>query len=146
MFELTPFERRNHVVSYNPFRELEELERNFFGNQMTNHAFQTDIQDLGDAYLLETDLPGFQKEDIHLDLDDNYLTIRAERNTNLEQKDKRGNYLRRERSYGAFQRSFDVSAVKVDEIKAQYQDGVLKLTLPKKKEEHKNSTRQIDIE
>ena len=145
MFELTPFERRNHVVSYNPFRELEELQRSFFGNQMTA-AFQTDIRDTGDAYLLETDLPGFQKEDIHLELEDNYLTIRAQRNTDTEQKDKHGNYLRRERSYGAFPRRFDVSAVKADEIKAEYHDGVLKLTLPKKNEEHKNTARQIDIQ
>ncbi|WP_077533080.1 Hsp20/alpha crystallin family protein [Massiliimalia massiliensis] len=143
MFELTPFERKHHrLASYNPFQELEEIERNFFQGGWS--GFQTDIQDTGNAYVLETDLPGFQKEDIQIDLDDSYLTIRAERHADMEQKHDKGNYVRRERSYGAYQRSFDISGVKADEISAEYKNGVLKLIMPKKEQESRPSKR-IDI-
>lgn len=133
MFELTPYDRRrhSHMEPYNPFRELENLERNFF-RENSLAEFKTDIKDEGNAYVLEADLPGFKKEDINIDLDDDYLTIRAERHEESEKKDKKGNYIRCERSYGSFSRSFDVSNVKTDEITASYQDGVLKLHMPKK--------------
>lgn len=145
MFELTPFERRrHHLVNYNPFQELEEMERSFFRDNNWN-AFQTDIQDTGKAYVLETDLPGFNKEDIQIDLDDNCLTIRAERHAEVEQKHEKSNYVRRERSYGAFQRSFDITGVKADEIKAEYNNGVLKLTMPKK-EDTSSPSRRLEIE
>ena len=130
MFELSPF-RRNHPMSvYDPFREMEEMEKRFFHDMPTE--FRTDIQDTGSAYVLEADLPGFQKEDIHLDIHDNLLTISAECHTEAEQKDKKGRYVRCERSYGSYQRSFDISQVKTEEIDAEYKDGVLKLTMPKK--------------
>ncbi|HIZ21051.1 MAG TPA: Hsp20/alpha crystallin family protein [Firmicutes bacterium] len=130
MFELSPFRRNHGMASFDPFREMEEMERRFFHDVPTE--FCTDIRDTGEAYVLEADLPGFQKGDIAIDVDDNRLTIRAERHTEAEQKDKKGNYVRCERSYGSYQRSFDVSQVKADAITAEYKDGVLKLTLPKK--------------
>jgi HSP20 family protein len=130
MFELTPFERRNHLAGYNPFRELENLEKEFFGH--TDLAeFKTDIRDTGSAFELKADLPGFKKEDIHVDLDGRSLIIQAERHTESEEKDSHGNFIRQERSYGAFSRSFDISNVKTEEITAEYKDGVLKLILPK---------------
>ncbi len=137
MFELRPYSHRNSQMSgFNPFREMEELENAFFGNRnYFNNAlaeFRTDIQDKGDHYLLEADLPGFRKEDIHIDLDDDTMTIQAERHSEHEEKDNQGNYLRCERSYGQYQRSFDISGIDTDAIKAEYTDGVLKLTMPKK--------------
>ena len=132
MFELTPFDRRrrNNAI-FNPFQELEDFQKSFFRDSSLT-AFKTDIQDTGDAYVLQADLPGFQKEDINVDIDDNYLTISAQRSTENEEKDKKGNYIRRERSYGSFSRSFDISSVKADEISAEYTNGVLKLTMPKR--------------
>lgn len=131
MFELMPFERRNnrHVAAYDPFRDLENLERSFFGGMP---EFRTDIRDAEDHYLIEADLPGFRKEDIRVDLDGDTLTVSAERKRENEEKDDKGNYLRRERVYGSVSRSFDVSAVKSEEIKVGYKDGVLSLILPKK--------------
>ena len=77
MVELTPFERRRrHMEPFNPFRELEEMEKSFFRDNSIAE-FKTDIKDTGTAYLLEADLPGFRKEDIHVDIDDGYLTISA---------------------------------------------------------------------
>ena len=137
MFELTR-RNNNHVNTYKPFRELEEFERNFFTNPFGGifgsgdlAEFKTDVTDEGDHYLLEADLPGFEKKDIHLDLNGDTLTIRAERRSKVEEKEKE-KIIRIERSYGAYSRSFDISGVDADGIKAKYDNGVLKLTLPKK--------------
>ena len=152
MFELRPYDRRgNHLRSYDPFREMEELERAFFGRPFSGRGFdglaefKTDIQDKGDSYLLEADLPGFKKEDIHIDLDGDTMTISAERHSDREEKDKEGGYLRCERSYGSYRRSFDVSGIEESGLKAEYADGVLRLTLPKK-QQTVSSTRRIEIE
>lgn len=128
MFELMPFTRNHGVDLYHPFRDLEEMERNFF-NTSGAAAFKTDIRDTGDAYLLEADLPGMKKEDIHIDIDGDRLSISAERNAVKEEKED--GYIRCERSYGSFSRSFDISGIRAGEITAAYEDGVLKLTLPK---------------
>ena len=130
MFEMMPFTRSRGVDLYHPFRDLEELERSLFANGGVN-AFRTDIRDTGDAYLLEADLPGMKKEDIHIDIDGERLSISAERCAVKEEKDENGGYIRCERSYGAFSRSFDISGIRAEEISAAYEDGVLKLTLPK---------------
>ena len=133
---LVPYARKNHNVSnFNPFHDFDELERAFFGNRDflgDVGTFKTDIQDKGDSYLLEADLPGFKKEDIHVDVDGDTMTIRAERHSEHEDQDKKGNYVRCERSYGSYQRAFDISGVEVADISAQYNDGVLKLNMPKK--------------
>ena len=139
MFELRPFERRNnHVAAYDPW---DQMERAFFGDGSWGRGlseFKTDIQDKGDSYLLEADLPGFKKEDIHVDVDGDTMTIRAERHSEHEDQDKKGNYVRCERSYGSYQRAFDISGVEVANISAQYNDGVLKLNMPKKSADMRN--------
>ena len=99
-----------------------------------NDVFKTDIRDDGNAFVLEAELPGFQKEDIDIQLSDNNLTITAKHQTESEEQDKRGNYVRRERSWGSYSRSFDVSDIDTAQIKAGYQNGVLTLTLPKRTE------------
>ena len=144
MFELRPFERRNNrMTAYNPW---DEMERAFFGDGAWNRSlaeFKTDIQDKGDSYLLQADLPGFKKEDIHIDLNGETMTIRAERHSEHEEQDKKGSYVRCERSYGSYERAFDVSGIDTDKIGAQYADGVLKLTMPKKSATV--SAKQIEI-
>ncbi len=151
MFELRPYTRRNTVSYYNPFREMEEFEKKFFSDPFFTSGndslaeFKTDIKDDGDSYLLEADLPGFAKEDIKLDIDGDCLTISAERHSEHEEKDKKGKYVRCERSYGSYSRSFDVSGINTDEIKAKYDNGVLKLTMPKK-EKVLPASRRLEIE
>ena len=135
MFELIPFDRRGSRMSaYDPFRMLDEMERSFFGGN--THAaltsFRTDVTDTGDAFVLDAELPGFKKEDIKIDIENDCLTISAERKMDEEEKQK--NFIKRERFYGSYSRSFDVSGVNVDGIEAEYTDGVLKLTMPKKVE------------
>lgn len=130
MFELTPFVRRQSVMNYDPFRDLENLSRDFFSDGECMR-FRTDIKDAGKAYELEAELPGFAKEDIKIDVEGDYLTISAEHKENKDEKDKKGNYIRRERYFGSFSRSFDISGVDTEKITASYNDGVLKLTMPK---------------
>ncbi len=144
---LVPYVRRNNSLSaFDPFRELDELEHAFFGDGRSTKmaAFSTDIKDNGDHYTLEADLPGVKKDDIKLDLTDNVLTINAERHSEYEEKDKKGNYVRCERSYGSYQRSFDTTGIDTDNIEAEFVDGVLKLTLPKIKEV-KPESRRLEI-
>ena len=144
MFELIPFDRKNHLSNYNPFRELEEFERNFW-NGHTAEAFKTDIKDAGNAYELEADLPGFDKKDIHLDISGDTLTVHAERRSKVEEKDKKDKIIRMERSYGSYSRQFDVSGIDTEKIKAKYENGVLKLTMPKK-EADLPASKQLMIE
>lgn len=134
MFELIPFDRHNRNVSfYDPFRAFDELERSFFGNNTpVVTGFRTDVTDTGDAFKLEAELPGFNKDDIKIDVENDCLTISAERKMNNE--DKKPNFVKRERFYGSYSRSFDVSGINVDGIEAAYADGILTLNMPKKVE------------
>ena len=132
MFELIPFDRRMHRLSnYDPFREMDE----FFNSttRAVNTAFHTDVIDNGDSFELDAELPGFKKEDIHLSIENDCLTISAERKLNKDEK--LPNFVKRERFYGSCSRSFDLTGIDVDKISAAYVDGVLKLTLPKESEE-----------
>ena len=150
MFGLT---RRNQdMTTFNPWQEMEEFEKAFFGAPFGRFfdspaltQFRTDVTDEGDHYSLETDLPGFEKKDIALDIRDNTLTIRAERKSKVEEKDRKDKVIRMERSYGSYQRSFDISGVDADKIKAKYKDGVLRLTLPKQ-EPRLPEGRRLEIE
>ena len=144
MFDLTPFDFGNRMfANYDPFKEMEEMERRFFGSRTP--GFQTDIRETEQAYILEADLPGFSKEDIRAEVKDGYLTIYAERKNEEEKKDEKGNYIRRERSFGSYRRTFDLSGIRAEEITASYKNGVLSLTLPK--EEAKiEQPRRLDIQ
>ena len=148
MFEMT---NRNNTV-YNPFHEMEQLEKQFFGDPFGSFfdsrdlaEFKTDVLDEGDHYELEADLPGFRKEDIRLELKGDNLVISAQRHSSAEEKNKDGKVVRMERSYGSYQRSFNVSEIDTDNIRAAYENGVLKLTLPKRQQQIPES-RILEIE
>ena len=132
MYEIMPLTRRSQLTrGYNPFAIFDDLEKSFF-NQGTTPGFKTDIKDTGDAYELEADLPGFDKDDIHVEIEGDVMTISAERKTETEEKDDEGTYIRRERTYGSFSRGFDISNIDADKIAVKYENGVLKLDMPKK--------------
>ena len=133
MFELIPFGGRR-VSVYDPFRAFDEMERSIFSNDRNSvvSAFRTDVVDTGDAYKLDAELPGFNKDDIKIDVENDVLTISAE--SKLENDENKHNFVKRERFYGSYSRSFDVSGIEVDRIEAAYNDGVLTLTMPKKVE------------
>ena len=96
MFELTHRNNNHHISTYNPFREVEDFERSFFNTPFSSFfgtqdlaEFKTDVSDEGDHYLLEADLPGFEKKDIQLEISGDTLTVRAQRHSKLEEKDKK---------------------------------------------------------
>ena len=130
MYSMIPFGRMN--TSWNDL--FDDFERRMFpADRGELPAFRTDIRDEGDNFLLEADLPGFRKEDIDLHLQDGVLTITAKRQEEQEEK-KEGKYLCRERRMGSCARAFDVSGIREEDITAAFEDGVLKLTLPKQGE------------
>ena len=141
MYDFAPFEYRRGML---PYWGGDDPEHSLPRNNAPA-AVKTDIRDTGEAYELEAELPGFQKEDINVFLDGNYLTVNAQHSNEKEIKDDKGRYIRRERCYGIFSRSFDVSHIQPEGIIASYEDGVLKLHLPKKEEETPD-TRQIEIQ
>ena len=127
MFELIPFERR--MASFDPFRMMADMERSFFQPSNGISSFRTDVRDEGDAFKLEAELPGFRKEDISIDIKDERLTISAERK--LEDEEQKPNFVKRERYYGSYKRSFGLEGINTENIEASYIDGVLSLRLPK---------------
>ena len=99
---------------------------------MSAGMMSTDVRETDKGYMVDIDMPGFKKDDIKIDLENDHLTIKAERHSNTETT--KNGYVRRERSFGSFERSFDVSGIDTAGIKANYTDGVLTLTLPKRPE------------
>ncbi len=104
----------------------------FFGRRDFSSAMmRTDVQEKDGNYILDMDLPGFSREDIKAELEDGYLTIRAEKSGGKAQE-SHGNYIFKERYSGTCQRSFYVGdALQQEDIKAAYKDGILRLVFPK---------------
>ena len=106
----------------------------FRGNGSAN-LMRTDVKETDNSYELDMDMPGFDKGDIKAELKNGYLTISASSNRNNDEKDKDGKYIRRERYTGSCSRSFYVGDdVKQEDIKAKFENGILKVTVPKKEE------------
>ena len=103
-----------------------------------------DIYEKEGIFYLEMDIPGFDKSDVDIQIDDNdYLTITAEKSSSNEENDEK-NYIRKERTYGKYQRSFYVGNIDKNGIEASFENGILKVIMPKKEEE-KLSTQKIEI-
>ena len=140
MFELMPVSRTQR--SMNSF--FNDFERSFFNDfYRTASSFKTDIIDNGSSYLLQAELPGYNKDEISLKLDENYLTIKAEKK--VENEDTKDNFVRRERRFGSYSRSFDISGIDAEKITASYNNGILDVNLPKLVEE-KREPRKIEIQ
>ena len=107
----------------------------------------TDVRESDTAYTVDMDLPGYNKDDIQVDLNNGYLNVTAKRETDKDQKDDNGKYLRRERYYGTCTRSFYVGEdIKRDDIKATYTNGILSLSIPKKNAQEVEDSHRIAIE
>ena len=140
MFDLMPFEHKTRNIA----NFFDTFEKTFFNDFPAGVSeIRTDILDKGDRYVLQAELPGFDKQDIKIDLNGETLTISAQHNAETSE-DKDG-YVRRERRYGSFARSFDVSNINTEAIKAAYNNGVLELDLPKRTPAQ-SQTRQIELQ
>lgn len=106
---------------------------------------KTDIKEDDKAYTVKIDMPGFEKKNIHISYANNILTVTGHRDTTIDDSNKKEHLLHSERRYGQMSRQYRLPDVDRKDIKAQYKDGVLTLTLPKKQAESEDSTR-IEIE
>ena len=116
-----------------------------YGKHARN-MMKTDVRELDGSYELDIDLPGFKKDEISVDLKNGYLTIGATKGVDKDEKDKNGKYIRRERYAGVCSRSFYVgNVVRPEDISAKYEDGILKLSVPKAVRKELPETTSVEI-
>ena len=129
-----------------PFRSLENVDRKLYGKH-AGREMLTDVKEHENHYEVEIDLPGFKKDEIKLELNEGYLTITASKGVDEEEKNKQGRIVRQERYSGVMQRTYYVGEqMKAEDIKAKYEDGVLKLEIPKVEEKKLPEEHTIMIE
>ena len=130
----------------NFFRGWGNVDRELYGKH-ARHMMKTDVKEVENGYEVDIDLPGFKKDEITLELKDGYLTISAAKGLDKDEKEKDGKYIRRERYAGTMSRSFYVGeGVEQDDIHAKYENGILKLSIPKKDAKEVEQKKYISIE
>jgi len=150
MFGLTPINRRNgNVPGRNDFWDFKSVLDDFFSDSFfptfnrSGHPIRADIRETDKAYIIDAEIPGVNKDEIKLELRDDVLTISVERDERVDEE--KDNYIRRERRYGAFSRSFYVDNVDAQGVEARNHNGVITITLPKK-EGGKDNRHRIEIQ
>ncbi len=123
-----------------------EVDKALYGKH-ANNVMKTDVKETDTGYEVDIDLPGFKKDEINAQLDNGYLTISVAKGLDKDEKDKKGKYIRKERYAGAMSRSFYVGeGVTQEDIKAKYEDGILRLSVPKKEAKAVENKKYIAIE
>ena len=121
--------------------------RNALYGKHSKNLMKTDVRETDGTYELDIDLPGFKKDEINAEIRDGYLTVSAAKGLDKDQSDKDGRYIRRERYAGQCSRSFYVGeGVTEQDISAKFEDGILRLSIPKKPQPQLPETRRIAIE
>ena len=147
MFEMVPWRKNNNTIQRRGDL-FEDMFKGFFNDDFLmpfgslGGKLSVDLKETENEYIVEADLPGIDKKDINISYNNSYLTIAAKREAVTE--DKQDNYLRQERSYGEFRRCFYIDNIDDQNIQANFDNGVLKITHPKVAKE-KETGRQIDI-
>lgn len=149
MAGLVPFNKKNKEISTNTgFEDFYNVLDDYFSNDwpfkrtLTHDTFKVDVEDNGNEYLIEAEVPGIDKKDIIVELNDGKLMISITRDENSESKKK--NFIHRERRYSSMIRSIYLEDAKPDGIKAKLENGLLKVVVPK--EEKPNNSITIDVE
>ena len=129
------------------------MNKEFFGRKNPlygkneKNLMKTDVKETEDSFEIDIDLPGFKKENVTARLENGYLTIQASKGLDKDKEDKEGKYIRRERYAGSCSRSFYIGeGVTQDEIRARFEDGILRLTVPKKDKKQVEENKYISIE
>lgn len=140
---------KNEMMDWtDPFDAMDRAFSNFWGDSLeTTKAMKIDVIEQDNAYRLEAELPGFNKEDIHVDMKNGALTISASHEDKKDEQDQNGRYIRRERKYSSYQRSFRVAEnLQPEDIDAKYENGVLTLIVPKKEViPQQEETKKIEV-
>jgi len=133
MFELMPFGKRREDTFGQLMRTFQDTfnEELFAPFKSSMMSFKTDVKETESAYLVEAELPGFQKDDIEISYEGPYLTIKAVRKESSSVEDADQHIVRKERHYGEYVRRFHVQNIAEDQITASLKDGILKLEIPK---------------
>ena len=143
-FDLIPRGENNHLFGF-----FDPLFDDFFDEPMLNrhelkklsNMMKTDVKEREKDYVIEVEMPGIDKKDVNLTLNNGYLTIEAHREHHQNEENKKENFIRRERSYGSFSRSFYVGDIKQSEIDAKLENGVLQIIVPKNQKQIDSSTK-----
>ena len=131
---------------FNDWFSFPEIDRKVYGKH-ADQVMRTDIKEKDNGYEVDIELPGFKKEDVKAELKDGYLTVSAAKNVNNDEKKEDGKYIRKERFSGNMSRSFYVGEdITQEDIHAKYEDGILRLTVPKKEEKKVEQKNYINIE
>ena len=119
-------------LDFPDMRDFGNVEKKLYGKNAA-HIMKTDVHEHDEGFELDIDLPGFKKEEIQIDLENGYLTVSAAKGLESDEKNQKGKLIRKERYSGSMQRSFYVGeGVKTEDVKAKFEDGVLRLCIPKK--------------
>ena len=130
-----------------PFEDDFFGKRNPLYGKKAKNMMKTDVKEHENGYEVDIDLPGFKKDELNLDLTDGYLTISASKGLDKDEEDKKGKYIRKERYAGSMSRSFYVGdGITEEDIKAKYENGILKLSNPKKEAQAVDQKKHIAIE
>lgn len=130
---------------YNLFDDVfDAFDSNF---NSSKSLMRTDISEKDGNYLLEIELPGYQKEDVKVELKNGYLSIDAKRNSSNDEKDDKGRIIRQERYAGSIHRSFYVGDdIRVEDVKAKFDNGILQLTVPSERPKEIENSHHVAIE
>lgn len=124
-----------------------DLDSDFFDRFFKESNYpQVDVKEVDNQYEVVVDVPGFAKDDISVDFKDGYLTISGKKEHSSETTEEEGHFIRKERSFGSFKRSFYIGDVDDQAIKGNFKDGVLHLDVPKPAEKESGNGKRIEIE
>ena len=128
------------------FPQVPDVDKELYGKHAKN-MMKTDVKETEEGYEVAIDLPGFKKDEVKIHLDNGYLTIAAAKGLDKDEQDKKGKYIRRERYAGSMSRSFYVGeGVKQSDVHAKYEDGILRLDIPKPDKKAVEESKYISIE
>ena len=131
----------------NEFDLLDDMFMNSFFDRNESRIMKTDIKEKGDKYIIDIDLPGYDKENIEVEIENGYLKVVAKMNKNIDKSDNQEKYIHKERFYGECSRSFYVGDnIKEEDIKAGFKNGILSLVFPKEQQKHLEERKRIQID
>ena len=126
---------------------LAESRRNPVYGKHSGNWMKTDVREMDNAYEIDMDLPSFHREDVQVELQNGYLTVRAAKSMERSSREKPGRYIRKERYSGQCSRSFYVGEqVQPEDVTAKFEDGILKLTFPKREKKQLPAAQSISIQ